>query len=289
MFQLIHTTIRALLHQEASFPGGQVDIVFRAPEKAWVEQITPPTLVFYLHELRENTELRRPNPTMTRGGSTAISRAPLRLFDARYVVCAFDREQPENEYTLLWNTLAVLLKHSPLPPEMLTDDLRAFDQSIATKIIPDDERRLIDLWQALGMAPRPALVYAVTLPLDLEHQITWPIIRERTSGYGVLPPRHGQIAHPLQALMPPDERRSSSHGIIEGVVLDQHRRPVPEAQLLPLDTTIHPTVTNREGCFILSGVPSGELVLELSSAQHVLQRVSLHVPSERYEIVLDNS
>jgi hypothetical protein len=58
---------------------------------------------------------------------------------------------------------------------------------------------------------------------------------------------------------------------------------------LPLDTTIRPTVTNREGCFILSGVPSGELVLELSSAQHVLQRVSLHVPSERYEIVLDNS
>jgi hypothetical protein len=286
MLTTLHTTIRTLLRQEDSFPADQVDIVFRAPEKSWVEKLEPPTIVFSLLGLRENTDLRRSSPVMSRSNGKATRRAPLRLFDLRYVVCAFDKEQPDNEYALLWNTLTVLLRHSPLPGELLPEPVRTLDVPIATQISSDEDQHLLELWSALGITPRPVLVYVVTMPLDLELTQTWPVVQARTTRYRDLPDHDDEPAHPARATALPDEARYRDTGQVSGIVRAQRGQPLANVTLALADNPAIATVSDKDGRFTLNGIRPGELVLTISYAGQLLEPIRLAVPADTYDITL---
>jgi hypothetical protein len=178
MITAIHTTVATLLRDEEGFPGESLVIDFCPPTSAWLERAGPRLINFYLLGLRENTELRRADMPTLRSPGQATRRVPPRLFDARYVVTAYDKEDPANEYALLWATLSSLLRHETLPTTQLPTALRELGLPVTARVL-GDETIPLDLWSLLGQLPRPALSYSVTIPVELVlHSQHWGLVRE---------------------------------------------------------------------------------------------------------------
>ncbi len=181
----LHTTISTLLHDRGGIHRDEVDVRFEMPTKSWVESLVRPTINLFLFELEEKLEMRNAAATVARGNGRATTHMPPRRFDLRYLVCAFS-SVTEDEHTLLWRALATLLKHPTLPPELVPaeSDLRKLDIAIQAKVgRGESEARELDLWGALDLPPRPALIYTVTAPLDLELEFEAPLVLSRTVRY----------------------------------------------------------------------------------------------------------
>jgi len=176
MLTSIHRAIAEMLHTgKAAIVPDEAQLLFRPPERGWPVGLDQPALLFYLLELRENCERREPVPQTTRGSERAVRRVAPRQFDLRHLVCAFAAD-PVTEYDLLWRALALLQRHAA--------DVECLRLSgeLALPVRLDDpgELRVFDLWAGLGVAPRPALLYTVTAPLDLQLAQTAATVREAT-------------------------------------------------------------------------------------------------------------
>lgn len=229
MLTHIHTTIATLLREYGGLPD-DVDLVFRAPGRGWPQDLARTTLCCHLLDLRENTELRRGDPQMARREGSGSQRMPPRLFDLRYVVSVFGvgEAAAEQEFALLWQALTALLRHTPLPVEWQPEPLRRLDIPLLARVVNDDATRLLDLWGALGVIPRPALVYTVTAPVELDlGKGPFPPVRERIT----------QIGAPI---------------IIRGVVRDAAGAPLAGAQVAQEASTDAPARTRAQGTFVLT-------------------------------------
>ncbi|MBX0328462.1 DUF4255 domain-containing protein [Oscillochloris sp. ZM17-4] len=178
MINRIHSTIDGLLRAEDGFPADSLAIAFCPPTAAWLERSGPRAINFYLLGLRENSELRRADMPTLRGPGQASRRVPPRMFDLRYLVSAYDKEEPANEYALLWATLIALLRHDPLPAERLPAPLQALGLPIAARIVADEP--VGELWSLLGQLPRPAISYSVTVPAEITRPQRWGLVAEPT-------------------------------------------------------------------------------------------------------------
>lgn len=158
----------------------EMDILFDVPTLQLLESLVRPTINFYLFDIRENTDLRQTDwlPSQSNGRSST-RRMPPRRFDLRFMVSAI-ADNVETEHQLLWWTLRTLLQHPELPPkdwkekwEGLSPEafaqLELLEAPLPTRIgDKEDSARLLDIWSALDAPPRPALVYIVTVPMDLD-------------------------------------------------------------------------------------------------------------------------
>jgi len=176
----LHAALTQLLHVKGQIPAEDVDVRFDAPRHAWVSSLTRPTLDLFLFDVRENTELRQSNLQSNRGNGTATYRVPPRRFDLRYMVTALTTV-PEDEHILLWRTLVTLLKYAELPVDVIPASLRDLDPPLVAQIKkPEDSGELTDIWSGLEENPRPALLYVVTVPVDLDLTISAPLVLTRT-------------------------------------------------------------------------------------------------------------
>lgn len=122
MLTTIHTAITRLLHDRGAIPP-EVAVSFEMPTREWVDSLVIPTLNLFLFDIQENTDLRQTGmQTLYGGDGMAVQRMPPRRFDLCYMVSAVS-SVAEDEHTLLWQSLAVLLKHSPFPLDMMPGDL----------------------------------------------------------------------------------------------------------------------------------------------------------------------
>lgn len=246
-------------------------VEFETPSRDWIYSLTRPVIDFFLFDLKENTDLRQTSFQNSRGNGKAMRRMSPRRMDLYYMVTAFSTVV-EDEHLLLWRTLVTLMKHAQFPPETLSESLRAADPPIATRVAqPDDGPSLVDLWSALEAAPHPALVYVVTAPLDLEIALESPLVLTRTARYT------GRAGEPALEL--------GTH--IGGVVRDRQGRPLAGARVNVEGSAAQGSVTNSEGEFVLYSLPSGAATLQVSPPTGPRRRVTVEIPSERYEIVLD--
>lgn len=168
---------------------------FEIPTKQWLESLVSPTLNFYLFDIRENTDLRHTDwlPPQVKG-TKVTKRMPPRRFDLRFMVSAI-ADDVETEHQLLWWALRTLLQHPELPPKDwrtewkgLTPEviaqLESLEAPLPTRIgDKEDSARLLDIWSALDAPPRPALVYIVTVPMDLDVSQNAPLVFTRTLRY----------------------------------------------------------------------------------------------------------
>src|SRR5262249_8465711 len=145
----------------------------------------------------------------------------------------------EDEHQLLWRMLAILMRHQHLPTDVLPDALKFLDPAIVTRIEDrQDGRSSIELWNALGVAPRAAFCYVVTAPLDLEVALELPLVLTRSAHYKTI---GGQV--------------SDRTGIqIGGVVRDGNGRPLPQV-IIKRDSSTEEAVTNADGQYVLRGLP----------------------------------
>lgn len=268
----VHSALRSLLYSQGHLSPDEVGIQFQTPTREWVASLLEPTINLFLFAVYENVEKRETNMQMRRSSASAERRLPPRRIDLHYMVTVAANEK-EDEHVLLWRVLAVLMKYPQFPSDTLPESLSRVDPPLVSRIGDKEEcSRLQELWNSLGAPPRPGLCYILTAPLDLDIVTQAPLVLTRTARY-----RAGLQAEPHETRI---------H--IGGVVRDRDGRPLSGITVRMADSAAEPSKTNEEGRFVLRGVPPGRVRVHIFAEGASEKRVDLVVPSERYEIVLDD-
>lgn len=269
----IHEGLRRLIFERGQIDPRYVDVEFETPSREWLGGLNRPTVNFFLFDLQENTALRQSSLEVVRGeGNHSVRRLPPRRFELHYQVTAIS-EETRDQHEILWRVMVTLLRHHQLPEDYVPVRARCGGLPLLARVgQPEDHPRLRELWTGLGSAPRPALLYALTVPVDLETALEAPVVLTRTTRYAPLSggPRAWSEA-PYR---------------IGGRVLDRQGAPLEGVMVWREDSALDGEVTDREGRFVLAGVPPGELRLRVARAGEGPRRFVLQVPSDRYEIVL---
>ena len=172
----LHNSVQRLLYERGHISPREVDIRFEAPTRERVDGLLRPTINLFLFAVQENMDLRQSDFQATRnsGNGRLERRLLLRRFDLRYMVSILTTNS-EDEYLLLWRVLATLVQHPQFPEELLSEALRLLDTPLTTQVSQHDfEERMASAWSALGVPPRPALSYVVTVPLNISQAIEAP-------------------------------------------------------------------------------------------------------------------
>jgi hypothetical protein len=267
----LHEVLARLMYEKGKVSPRDVDVRFDPPRRDWVGALTRPTIDFYLFDVRENTELRHSDLQANRTPGMTTYKLPPRRFDLRYMVSALTT-RVQDEHILLWRTLAVLLKHSSLPREILPDSFVVADPPISTQVQQRDEEQLfMDLWSGFEVHPRPTLLYTVTAPIDLDVTIEAPLVLTRTARY--------------RNVMSPDlPMDTMTH--IGGTLTNADGTPIENAKIQIEGRASAPVRTDAKGRFVLVGVPDGQLALRVSRNGEPGKPMTLTVPSDQYELVL---
>jgi hypothetical protein len=271
MLTNISHALQQLLWSLGQIDSQEVDVRFEAPTKDWIASLTRPTINLFLFDVQENTEKRETNMRTVRSNGIAERRLSPRRFDLRYMVSALSTEI-EDEHELLWRVLSTLMKYQQLPPEVLPETLRSLEPPLTTRIGNREEGgNFLDIWSALGTPPHPALCYIVTAPLDLDIAIQAPIVLTRTARYGRTTGN--------DVLM-----ETAIH--IGGVVRSKEGRPLDGLNVKLDSSANNGSTTDDSGRYVLR-VPGGPVSLSVLQHGKIQKRVKLRVPSESYDIVLD--
>jgi hypothetical protein len=272
MLSEFNQTLRDLIYARAKIDPLDVDISFDAPTREWVGARTKPTVNLFLYDLEENTELRRNGlealPMRGAGPEArAVHRLPPRRFDLNYMVSAISTVV-EDEHHLLWRVMSALLRSPVLPEEYISENVKRLEVDLRGRVSqPDDGPRPVDLWNSLETAPRPALLYVLTVPVDLETEFTAPLVLTRTLRYQT---QEGSIVEAIHH--------------IGGRVIDRLGTPQVGVEVRYGATRL---TTDVDGRFVLVGVPEGSVKVEVVQNGKKARTVTLEVPSEHYDISID--
>lgn len=271
MLAELHGVLTRLLYTYGDIRSDEVDVRFEMPTREWIASLTRPTIDLYLFGIEENTELRQTAMQTVRGDGHAWHRMPPRRFDLSYLVSA-PTTIVADEHVLLWRALATLLKHSRLPDDVLPESLRALEPPLIGRILRTDEGpRMLDVWTALETPPRPALLYVITAPLDLDVAIRSPLVLTRTA-------RYARIAGDATVEV----------GIhLGGVVRDRDGRRLAGVVVSVEGSAAEGVVTDARGEFVLADVPAGRVDLRVMGADGAPRKFQMQVPSDSYVITLD--
>jgi Pvc16 N-terminal domain len=194
MLDDLDRTIEALLrHELPAELVSQIAITFAAPDEQFPPPaVTLPALDLFLFGVRENRDLRSPEPIVDRGSDGVVvrRRSPVRVA-CTYFVTAWASESSTtpalDEHRLLGEALRALLRHPTIPEPVLHGSLAGQEPPLPTLMIePDPPQGHVDLWHALKGKPRAAFTYTVTIGVDaLEPVAAGPPVVERRFRYRV--------------------------------------------------------------------------------------------------------
>lgn len=280
----IHSSIQRLLYERGRIDPDEVDVRFERPSRQWAESLMLPTINLFLFDLAENTERRNGTPQVGRANGQAHIRVPPRLFELRYMVSIFTT-LIEDEVTLLWRTLATLLRHNPLPAELLSQELRALDLPLQTQIgQPEASSKSLGLLGALELPPRAALIYTVIAPLDLELAFAAPLVLSSSLRFTRPTPAAERAGLGLSAEHTPSFDAMLRIG---GVIRNQQGQPIRDAALAIEGSAAKEVITDAEGRFSLRVRRDGPLTLRVTDPGGKIRQISLEIPSASYDVVLD--
>jgi hypothetical protein len=272
MLAVIHESIETLLRDKGLIDSSDVDISFEVPRDEWVRSLTRPTINLFLFDVAENTEKRDTNPYTSVAGGKAERRLPPRRIDLFYMVSVLTTDVAD-EHEVLWRVLATLMRYQQLPQEVLSESLRSVTPPLAARLAgKDDTRSFLDLWSALATRPRPALAYVLTAPMDLAISIEAPLVLTRTARY--------------RRIATSDHAEGDVRTQIGGIVRDTDGRPLPNVLVNPDDSSQR-SITDADGRFVLRSVREGRVTVMVGRDGEVQRQVSLQVPGESYDIVLE--
>jgi hypothetical protein len=272
MLATLHTTISRLLVEHGGIDPAEVDILFERPTRQWADSLLRPAVDVYMFDLVENMERRNGAPQVARADNRAAFRVPPRRVDLHYLVAAF-ASHPGDEQTLIWRVLATLLRYSPLPVELLPQAFAGLDLPITTQVGQPElavAARPFELWNAYELTPRPALIYTITVPLDLALETSSPLVLSREL-------RFRRMAGEPASETPPTR--------IGGTVRTADGRPLAGAHLAVAGSS-QEVVTDEQGRYSVRINHSGPLTLNVRAAGIVPQSAELAIPSATYDIVV---
>lgn len=276
MINEVHSTLARLVYERAGIDPADVEVRFDQPTKQWAEGRMRPTINFFLYDLDEHTELRNNNMQTTRSEGRAIQRMPPRRYNLRYMVAAWSSE-PSDEYTLIWRLLATLTKHSPLPADIQPPALIESGLPLYSRVGRYDEApRMSELWSALALPPRPALLYTLIAPLDLELALEGPLVLSTSLGFSQTP----------QADLGGDTVADRTARRVGGTVRDAAGQPLAGVLVRLADGAISAT-SDAQGRYTLILRGAGPARLIVSAAGQKPRTITIATTTDVFDIDLD--
>jgi len=275
MFQDLDEVLRQLLIREIPIKNGDVDIKFDQPSREWSSRLSRPTLNVFLHDIRENIQLRGSQQWTIehRPDGTALQRrTPVRVA-LHYMITAWAND-PDDEHNLLGRALLALFRLPHLPDDLLPESLADQPASIPLEVAQQDTlRNPADVWNALDNEIRPAVTLIVTLALDPYKPFVTPLVRTREL-------RIGQSARPTTeefvAGFPPDV-----FWTIGGTVHSDTPLKALKLTLVERDLAVQ---LQKEGRFSIGQLQAGEYTLEVAANGGKPKRHKITVPAPDYDL-----
>jgi hypothetical protein len=286
MIRDLDETLKQLLIQNGGLDPATVDIRFDAPSRVLSAAITRPTVNLYLYDVRENVELREMRWDTERDGNrkVRIKRLPLQM-DLSYSITCW-ASATEDQHQLLWRVLETLSRNSPLPNDLLQGDLQGQIHQVQTKVAQPDGvlKNPADLWAAMKTEPAPYINLVVTLDLDLDEEITTPLVFARVLKTSQLEAQ-SDTEKAKYGLPPGQSAWEASPIRFGGVVHSTDGQSIKGAsiRLLGKQTDgnplqVGPTIqTDEFGRYVFTGVPAGQYTLVIEVPGQAPQQRPLNV------------
>jgi hypothetical protein len=279
MFDDLDATLTQLLNDAplAELPElHNADVAFETPDKAFAP--AQPTVSLFLYEVRENRELRDPRPLVERNGDRFTRRMPPLRADCSYIVTTWGTGQPgatriAAEHKLLGQALTWLSRFPTIPDRYLQGLLGSADRiypppAMAAQLDPNQHAG--DFWVAMGIAPRPAFYLTVTVELELDGEVSGPLVTTHVTEF---------IAGGV---------RDRAWIGIGGRVVQQPAGPgIPDAVVDIVDLALR-TRSQEEGRYAFPRVPPGTHTVRVVAQGFRPQTQPLVVPgtSEDYVVAM---
>jgi hypothetical protein len=210
MINLLDNLMRQLLIEQIAELIDDTQILFQPPDQDWRTYVSNLTvggnpvnaLNIYLTDLRENRRLRSNERVRTFADGIATDEpAPARV-DCHYLISAWSPAVPApaveptlDEHALLYQSIAVLMQHSPFNPSRVLPTgsaaLNAWpppfrDVELPVTVLPvEGFAKLAEFWSGMGQGSlwRPAIYIVVTIPVALLTEVAGPIVTTRITKY----------------------------------------------------------------------------------------------------------
>lgn len=275
MFQELDEVLRQLLIREIPIKNGDVDITFDQPSREWAARLSRPTLNIFLHDVRENIQLRGSQQWTVehRSDGTAVQRrTPVRVA-LHYMITTWAND-PDDEHNLLGRTLLVLFRQPHLPEDLLPESLQEQPAPIPLEVAQQDTlRNPADVWNALDNEIRPAVTLIVTLALDPYKPFVTPLVRTRELRMGQ---SRRPLAETLTAGLSPDV-----FWTIGGAIHTD--KPIENIKLTLVERNL--TVPVQEtGRFAIGQLQAGEYTLEVAVNGGKPKQHKITVPAPDYNV-----
>lgn len=278
MFQDLDKTLQAIF-EDPLLPAAlrEADISFETPDKNYTPNQA--TLNLFLHEMKENRDLRDPEPIQIFENGLYRRRLPPLRVACSYLVTGWSSQtgslKVAEEHRLLGQALEWLCALDPIPRQYWRGTLVGQPYPPPTVVAQlEAGKSLGEFWNALGIAPRPAFMLQVTVALmpAAEHLLGPEVIAHET--------RLGVSGGPLQ-----------SDFLIGGTV-----RAADSGEPLPAAITIRElgrtVLADQSGRYRFPGLASGRYTLHAVAVGFASVDTSVEVPAaagQAYNIVLNPS
>ncbi len=282
MIEALDETIKQLLIQKTPLNLAEVDISFDVPNREWSSSISKPTINVYLHDIRENLNLKQNEWYNERNPDGSINRIEVgSRFDLSYIITAWTTNV-EDEHRLLWYVLSTLVRFPVLPADVMQEPLPRQSILLHTKVAQPEGilRNAADVWTALDNQLKPVLTYVVTLAMDSEVMRTSKQVTSRFIRFAS-PDAENISALNRRGLNEQSEQLVS----VGGRVLDSDKQPV-RAEVVLVEQGLNVT-TDEDGRYSFKNVVKRPKYTFLAVAPgFVTGRQELNIPATSYDIQL---
>jgi hypothetical protein len=303
MFDDVDETLRLLLVREIPVRGNEIEIAFEQPKREWSARLNRPTLNVFMHDLRENIDLRssyQHHGKPTANGRNIVISRPTHRFDLHYLITSWASE-PDDEHRLLARALLALLRVPELHPTSLPGTL--IHQPVPLQLrVSQYESHLtpLDIWGVLDNEMRPALMATVTLSLDPHLPIEVPAVRSRQLRVGDIDAlsyrrQKVQSGGPVRFIGQPrnvaEETDAPSAASANRSFIGDYWTVGGQIQLSADAQEVYVTIVQTgqeipvaaDGRFVIGNVRTGAYTLSITVDGETVER-ELSVPSPVYEV-----
>jgi hypothetical protein len=176
----IDDAVRDFLIRELPVRNNEIEITFDQPKREWSARLSKPTVNIFLRDIRENTKLRSPQPSMqaaVNGNQANLVRPAVRV-DLHYLITAWARD-PLDEHRILARLLAVLFRFRAIPPDILANHVPYQESGVSLKLAQyENQQGTDDLWSVLDNELRPAIDVVATISVNPQMVQDVPLVRE---------------------------------------------------------------------------------------------------------------
>jgi Pvc16 N-terminal domain/Carboxypeptidase regulatory-like domain len=273
MFQDLDATLATILGNGAAPAELQAaDVSFEPPDKNFAP--VGPTLNLFLYEVKENRELRDPQPIVVQSGASFVRRMPPLRVEGVYLVTTWSDKtgaaKIAEEHLLLGQAIAWLSRFPVIPASFLQGSLAAPPQPFPPPMMVaqvEANKNAGEFWSALGSTPRPGFYLSVTISIDLGLEIPEgpPVVTKEMILKEKMPPG---VIEPVLA----------DFFEIGGIVRDANTlAPIANAGVTLVELE-RATTTDAEGRFRLNNLEAGNYTLRTVAAGFSQSDTAIVVP-----------